>query len=110
MRTKSLMLAAAFASLSTGTAMADQILGRWCAPGGVQSIQVEAARVISPGGKPVAGNITRHSVDFIIPAGEKNAGMTFAAQQLNDEQIRVMISPKGGTAPTEIWTPCKPVS
>jgi hypothetical protein len=96
--------------MSCATARADQIPGHWCAPDGGRSIKIDYASIVTPGGKTVQGNITRHHVDFVIPDGEQDAGATFNADQLSDEQIRVTIVRKDGTSPPEIWTPCKPVS
>jgi hypothetical protein len=95
---------------TSSPARADQINGTWCAPGGGKSIRVEDASVISPGGKTVTANVVRHHVDFVIPPGEPDAGATFYADQLSDEQIRVTIKSKAGVTAPEIWTPCKPVS
>jgi len=105
------LLVAFLAVVMTGsTALADQIPGHWCAPDGGRSIKVDHTSIVTPGGKTVQGNITRHHVDFVIPNGETDAGSTFNADQLSDEQIRVTIIRKDGTSPPEIWTPCKPVS
>lgn len=110
MTRKTILLAAVLIVSSAITAHADQILGQWCAPGGTRSVKVDQATVVSPGGKTVPANITRHHVDFVMPDGEKDAGATFNADQLGDEQIRVTFIRKEGTSEPEIWTPCKPVS
>lgn len=110
MLTRTALLALAILSLSTLAARADQILGTWCAPDGGRSIKVNDGSVITPGGKSIPANVVRHHVDFVFPAGEPDAGATFSADQLNDEQIQVTIRAAGGTKGPEIWTPCKPVS
>lgn len=110
MLTRSALLALAILSLSTFAARADQILGTWCAPGGGRSVKVNDGTVVTPGGKSIPANVVRHHVDFVFPDGEPDAGSTFAAEQLNDEQIQVTIKSKSGTSAPEIWTPCKPVS
>lgn len=110
MKPGSFALALILVTAASGAAHADQILGQWCAPGGGKSIRVEDASVISPGGKTVTANVVRHHVDFVVPPGEPDAGATFYADQLSDEQIRVTIKSKAGVTAPEIWTPCKPVS
>ena len=110
MRLIQLVCAAALVALAALPVRADEITGTWCAPGGGKSIKVEDPIVISPGGKQVRANLTRHHLDFVIPAGEANAGATFNADQLSDEAIRVTIISKSGTSAPEIWTPCKPIS
>lgn len=94
-----------------GPAYGDQIDGRWCSPKGL-SIEVDGAKVTTPGGNTVVANYDRHHIDYEIPVGEPNAGGRFSADQLNDEEISVTILSKSGeaTGNAEIWTPCKPIS
>lgn len=96
---------------SSGQALADKIDGTWCSPRGA-SVSVDRSTVITPGGNTVTANYDRHHVDFEIPAGEPDGGKRFSADQLNDDQIRVVIlDPSGASAtPSEIWTPCARVS
>ena len=88
---------------------ADQINGNWCSPSG-QTLSINGADVITPAGNHVSANHDRHHIDYLIPAGEPNAGKQFSADQLSDEEISVKIV--NGKAPaeskSEIWTPCKP--
>lgn len=101
----------AMLAASTISAMADQIDGTWCSPSG-QTLSIDGTNVVTPGGNSVVAQYDRHHIVYQIPDGEKGAGNRFAADQLNDEQIRVTISnesvPETGTP--EIWTPCKQIS
>lgn len=92
--------------LGAAPAMADQIVGQWCPPGGGRSMNVQNYDDVRFNGAQVKANVDRHHVDFTIPAGEPDAGQTFTADQLNDDEIRVTI----GTSEPVIWNPCKPVS
>ncbi len=87
-------------------ASADQIVGEWCPPGGGMSLSVRNYDDVAFNGTAVKANVDRHHVDFVIPDGQPDAGASFDADQLNDEQIRVTI----GTKAAVIWTPCKPIS
>ncbi len=105
------VLFAGFTVVLGGQAFADKIDGMWCSPKGA-SISIDQSRVITPGGATVTANYNRHHVDYEIPAGEPNGGGRFSADQLNDDQIRVVIvgsAGANGTAP-EIWTPCARIS
>ncbi len=111
MRVMHAILAAPILLLSTQAALADRIDGNWCSAEG-KSISVDGPRVTTARGTPVDANYNRHHVDYIIPTGEPDEGNHFQADQLNDDQIRVVIVrlPGGDAKPAEIWTPCKPVS
>lgn len=100
------LLAGLCLPLMTGPVWADQIIGEWCPPSGSVSLIVKDYDDVSFAGQAVNASVRRHHVDFVIPDGHADAGATFDADQLNDEQIRVTI----GQKTPEIWTPCKPVS
>ena len=106
------VIAVIAAWLPATPAKADEITGWWCTPSGDKSIHVKYdGTITSPGGQTVAGNVRRHHLDFVIPAGETDAGATFSAEQLSDEKIRVTVL-AGGTPAGDavVWIPCKPVS
>ncbi|MGI9409802.1 MAG: hypothetical protein ACR2OV_06995 [Hyphomicrobiaceae bacterium] len=91
----------------TSSAVADVITGEWCEPGGGGRILIiNNYDDVTSVGKAVKANVDRHHVDFVIPTGEKDAGIRFDADQLSDEQIKVTI----GANAAVIWTPCKPIS
>ncbi|MGI9387039.1 MAG: hypothetical protein ACR2OX_06380 [Methyloligellaceae bacterium] len=93
------------------SALADIIDGTWCSPLG-KTISIDGPSVVTPGGNTVVARYDRHHIDYVIPAGEPNAGDRLAADQLNEEQIRVSVvsDAKSSTVAPEIWTPCKPIS
>ncbi len=101
----------AMLAVSTSSAVADQIDGTWCSPSG-QTLSIDGSNVVTPGGNSVVARYDRHHIDYQIPEGEKGAGNRFAAEQLNDDQIRVTISSDGqpDSGAPEIWTPCKQIS
>ena len=105
-------LLAAFALFATTTiAFADQIDGTWCSPSG-QSITIQGPRIVTPGGNVVKGRYNRHHADFELPEGEANSGSRMNADQLNDEQIRVIVIGEEPSAnqPSGIWTRCQVIS
>lgn len=96
---------------TTTIAVADQIDGTWCSPSG-DSMTIEGSRVVTPGGRVVTGRYNRHHVDYEVPEGETDAGSRVSADQLNDEEIRVIVIAKDPSAnePSEIWTKCQVTS
>ncbi|MBX2805063.1 MAG: hypothetical protein KTR19_03730 [Hyphomicrobiales bacterium] len=73
---------------------------------------INGRNVVTSRGTAVDANYDRHHIDFIVPAGEPDEGGQFRADQLNDNQIRVILIEANGKqkGEPEIWTPCKPVS
>jgi len=105
------MVIATALAATTGNAVADQIDGTWCSPSG-SSMMIEGSQIMTPGGQAVTGRYNRHHVDYEVPQGEANAGSRFSADQLNDEEIRVIVLGKDPAAnkPSEIWTRCQVTS
>ncbi len=73
---------------------------------------IEGSQIVTPGGKAITGRYNRHHVDYEVPEGEANAGSLFSADQLNDDEIRVIVLGKDPSAnkPSEIWTKCQVTS
>jgi hypothetical protein len=111
MKAKLGILTAVVLFTSTQAALADRIDGTWCSPDG-KSVSVDGPNVVTSRGNAIFANYNRHHIDYIIPAGEPDEGSQFRADQLNDNQIRVVLIGAGGEpkGEVEIWTPCKPVS
>jgi hypothetical protein len=111
MKLKLVLVTAAFISASKQAAVADRIDGTWCSPEG-KSVSIVGPNVVTSRGTAVDANYNRHHIDYAIPAGEPDEGGTFRADQLNDNQIRVVLTGADGEPKGEaqIWTPCKPVS
>ncbi len=107
---RGLLISSMFLATTT-IAVADQIDGTWCSPSG-DSMTIEGARIVTPGGNVVTGTYNRHHVDYEVPPGEAEAGNRVSADQLNDEQIRVIVIGKdpAANAPSEVWTKCQVTS
>jgi hypothetical protein len=97
-----LSIGAALALAATGV-RADAIDGDWCGPDG-KHLEIHGPKIITPAGNQIAGNYTRHSFAYVVPANEKDAGVTVTMQLLNEEMVR--ITPRPG-APAETWLRCK---
>jgi len=106
-----LVLIAVVLLATTTLAAADQIDGTWCSPSG-SSMTIEGSRIVTPGGQSVTGRYNRHHVDYQVPEGEPGAGSRASADQLNDDEIRVVMpgGDQSASQPGEIWTKCQVTS
>ncbi|MDQ2088354.1 hypothetical protein [Marimonas arenosa] len=84
---------------------ADEISGDWCSDGGAQ-VRIDGDKIRTPGGQQTQGVYSRHRIDFVIPEGEPDAGLSVAMRQLSEE--RVIVTYDGGEP--EEWHRCKLVS
>jgi hypothetical protein len=103
-------LAALLAGLAVGSgaALADALDGDWCAPDG-RHLTIDGPRVITPAGKRLEGNYTRHRFDYRIPDAEPQAGLTLFMVQMNDTAAQVRIAADRAAAeqmPAQIWRRC----
>ena len=58
---------------SAGPSLADAINGDWCRADG-KRMTIRGAEIVTPGGKQIRGDYTRHSFAYVIPSGEAGAG------------------------------------
>lgn len=89
-------------------AQADALDGDWCAPDG-RHLTIDGPRVITPAGKRLEGNYTRHRFDYRIPDAEPQAGLTLFMVQMNDTAAQVRIAADRAAAeqvPAQIWRRC----
>ena len=63
----------ALACLLTAPARADVIDGDWCRGDG-RTMSIRGPQIVTPGGKTIQGDYTRHSFAYVIPAGEAGEG------------------------------------
>lgn len=110
-----LALAASCVSLlfHAGVARADALDGDWCAPDG-RHLTIDGPRVITPTGRRLEGNYTRHRFDYRIPDAEPQAGLILFMVQINETTAQVRIAADRAAAElatAQIWRRCaRPVS
>jgi hypothetical protein len=105
-QTTSFVLIAAASLLAPTLAHADAIDGHWCAADG-RVMTIEGPRVLTPGGRQITGDYSRHAFSYVAPVGERDAGATIAMVLLNEETVR--LDPGNGAA-DEIWHRCDVIS
>lgn len=91
--------------LVAASAQADEISGDWCSDLAAH-LRIAGDRITTPGGQETDGVYGRHSYEFVVPEGERDAGLTVRMQQMSEE--RVIVTYEGRTP--EEWHRCQVVS
>jgi hypothetical protein len=90
--------------LST-TAWADAIDGDWCHANG-KRMSIHGPDIVTPGGKQIQGDYSRHFFSYVVPQGEPGAGEPVAITLLGEYLAH---SRQGGPdAPVQEWRRCQP--
>lgn len=58
--------------LMASPALADSIDGQWCAMKGIRLFSIDGPRMVTPGGRTIAGQYSRHDFIYTAPAGERS--------------------------------------
>jgi hypothetical protein len=97
--------ALALALLVAAPACADVIDGDWCRGDG-KTMSIRGPQIVTPGGKTIQGDYTRHSFAYVIPAGEAGEGDTVSMILRNEFLVHVRQG--GADAPVQEWRRCPP--
>ena len=92
--------------LSGAPAKADVIDGDWCHDDG-HHFSIQGPNIITPAGKPMQGQYTRHTFRYIAPTDEAGAGQEISMQLLNEQTLHLHIGSDGAI---QIWRRCKPTT
>ncbi len=92
--------------LNGAPAMADVIDGDWCHDDG-RHFSIQGPTIITPAGKPMQGQYTRHTFRYLAPADEAWAGQEISMQLLNELTLHLHIGSDGAI---QIWRRCKPTT
>jgi hypothetical protein len=84
-------------------AFADAIDGDWCSTAARRHLSIEGPRIVTPGGRALQGDYSRHGFVYTAPAGEAEAGRRVDLRLIND---RTMSFRPEGAASDEIWNRC----
>jgi hypothetical protein len=101
---KKIGLSLCLASLSV-PACADAIDGHWCHKDG-RRFSIRGPEILTPGGKGMEGNYSRHWFSYVVPIPEPGAGETIFMTLLNENTVQTRLG-ETGTA-QEIWIRCTP--
>lgn len=103
-RVKSLIVALGLI-LSTGPAVADAIDGDGCHSPDNRRLSIRGPQIVTPGGKPMQGDYSRHRFTYVVPAPEPGAGKTVNMQLLNENTVHLRVGDASAADP-ETWIRC----
>jgi hypothetical protein len=93
-------------AMLAGPAFADAIDGNWCYNDG-RHFSIRGPEIVTPGGKHMEGNYSRHWFSYTVPAPEPDAGQTIFMTLLNENTVQLRRGEASGT-PQETWVRCGP--
>jgi hypothetical protein len=92
-------------AMVSGPALADAIDGHWCHNDG-RRFSIRGPAIVTPGGKTMEGNYSRHWFSYVVPLSEPGAGETVFMTLLNENTVQTK---RGETASgAETWVRCSP--
>ena len=98
---KRFLLASLVCFASTSPVLADALDGDWC-NGRDGKLTISGSSIITPSGRTVSGNYSRHRFTYTAPEDDWNGGKNIVIQQLNEDAMDLSVD---GNAPTR-WSPC----
>jgi len=105
-RVKTIIAALALSSLA-GPALADAIDGNWCHNDG-RRFTIRGPEIVTPGGKRMEGNYSRHYFDYTVPAPEPGAGETIYMTLAGEYTVYLRRGEQASGSPQETWVRCAP--
>jgi hypothetical protein len=85
-------------------ARADAIDGHWCRADGKRMV-IQGPAIVTPGGKQIKGDYTRHFFSYVVPADEAGAGATVSIQLLSEYLAHAR---QGADTQVQEWRRCQP--
>jgi len=98
-------IAALGLAMLAGPAFADAIDGNWCHTDG-RRFTIRGPEIVTPGGKRMEGNYSRHWFSYVAPAPERGAGQTIFMTLANENTVHLRLG-EAATA-QETWVRCAP--
>jgi hypothetical protein len=93
--------------LLAGPAFADAIDGDWCHQASGRRLSIRGPQIVTPGGKQMAGDYSRHWFNYVVPAPEPGTGKTVYMQLLDEDTVYLRLG-DASTANPETWIRCSP--
>ena len=105
------LLAAAFAAtllLPAGHASADAIDGDWCFRDG-KRFSIAGSTIVTPGDTRMTGVYSRHFFEYVVPVGEKPAGIKINMSLVDEDTIHLTVGAVKDKV--QVWKRCRqPIS
>jgi hypothetical protein len=96
--------------LLAGPAFADAIDGDWCHQASGRRLSIRGPQIVTPGGKQMEGDYSRHWFTYVIPAPEPGAGATAYMQLLDENTVHLRVGAEVSVANPETWIRCSPTT
>jgi hypothetical protein len=90
-------------------ALADAIDGDWCHRESGRRFSIHGPQIVTPGGKHMEGDYSRHWFNYVVPAPEPGAGKTIFMQLLDENTVHLRLGEQTATGP-ETWIRCSPTT
>jgi hypothetical protein len=92
--------------LFAGSAFADAIDGDWCHSDG-RRMSIRGTAIVTPGGKQMEGDYSRHAFNYVVPTPERDAGKTVFMTLLDENHVHLRLGDASAANP-ETWVRCSP--
>lgn len=96
----------ALTAAPAGPAFADAIDGNWCHDDG-RRFSIRGPEIVTPGGKRMEGNYSRHGFSYQAPAPEQGAGQTIVMTLANENTVFLRYG-ENAAGGQETWRRCAP--
>jgi hypothetical protein len=93
--------------LLAAPAFADAIDGDWCHQASGRRLSIHGPQIVTPGGKQMDGDYSRHEFNYVVPAPEPGAGKTVYMQLLDEDTVYLRVGDVSAANP-ETWIRCSP--
>ena len=100
-----ILIAALGLAMLASPAFADAIDGNWCHSDG-RRFTIRGPEIVTPGGKRMEGNYSRHWFTYTAPAPEPGAGQTIFMALADENTVYLRLGEQ--TATPETWVRCSP--
>ena len=91
--------------LIAGPALADRIDGDWCFMKDGRRFTIHGPEIVTPGGKKMEGDYSRHAFSYAVPAPEPGAGQTVFMTLIDENTVNLRL---GAAGAMETWLRCTP--
>ncbi len=92
-----------------GPAIADAIDGDWCHTPDGRRFSIRGSAIVTPGGKQMEGDYSRHAFNYVVPTPEPGAGKTVFMTLLDENHVHLRLGEAFAANP-ETWVRCSPTT
>ncbi len=100
-----ILIAALGLAIFASPALADAIDGNWCHTDG-RRFTIHGPEIVTPGGKSMEGNYSRHWFSYVAPALEPSAGQTIFMTLADENTVHLRVGEAASAQ--EVWVRCSP--